>query len=170
MAVLIEAISVVVRRVGIESKLTNGWREFQDFVPNRSLCSDADSARVGFMSPDDVRSFFVQMKSLGLDPVGDLVVVDQRTGPTTRCDWIEFSKATSLHPGVPLVATARLTGSANTEIATPENWNYEGSISATYVFVPNEHVDKALKYLRTENGVDVYRSELTGKEVFLGRA
>ena len=51
----------------------------------------------------------------------------------------------------------------------PDGWVYEGSLSQTFGFVPTENADKSLKFLRHENGLDVYYSELTGKEVFVGR-
>ena len=42
-------------------------------------------------------------------------------------------------------------------------------ISREYGFVPNEHMGKSLKYLRHENGIDVYLNKVTGKEVYIGR-
>lgn len=52
---------------------------------------------------------------------------------------------------------------------TPDGWQYQGSLSQTYAFAPADHVDKSLKFLRHEDGVDVYLNSLTGKEVYLGR-
>ena len=51
----------------------------------------------------------------------------------------------------------------------PDGWQFESSLSASYGFVPNAATEKALKFLRTENGVDVYWSALSGKEVYIGR-
>ena len=51
----------------------------------------------------------------------------------------------------------------------PDWWQYEGSLSQTFGFVPYDHPDNGLKFLRRENNVDVYHSSLTGKEVYIGR-
>ncbi|MGD0332170.1 MAG: hypothetical protein ABSA90_02815 [Xanthobacteraceae bacterium] len=49
------------------------------------------------------------------------------------------------------------------------NQRYENSLSRQNVIVPPEQVDRSLKFLRHENGLDVYRNNLTGQEVFIGR-
>lgn len=55
-------------------------------------------------------------------------------------------------------------------VATPEGWSYEDSLSANFKFVENEEMQKKLKFLRHEQGTDVYLDLATGKEVFVGRA
>jgi hypothetical protein len=52
---------------------------------------------------------------------------------------------------------------------TPDWWKYEGSLSHTFAFAPAELVDKSLKFLRHENGVDVYLNKLTDEEVYSSR-
>lgn len=42
-------------------------------------------------------------------------------------------------------------------------------MSSTYAFVPSEHVEKGMKYLRNENGLDVYLNPITGEEMYVGR-
>ena len=54
MAVLIEAISVVVRADELLKKFPGGWDAFKSIVPNQTLCADNEIVRVGFMSPQDV--------------------------------------------------------------------------------------------------------------------
>lgn len=54
MAVLVEAISVIVRADAITSKLTNEFDGFKKLVANDTLCADNELARVGFIAPDDV--------------------------------------------------------------------------------------------------------------------
>src|SRR5215218_3294177 len=96
MAVLVEGISVILRRDAIARRYRGGWPAFVADKSNSTLCADSEIARVGFMHPDDVRAFLGQMEILGfvfLDQTGtavDMVVVDQREGPTTPCTWIEF--------------------------------------------------------------------------------
>jgi len=51
----------------------------------------------------------------------------------------------------------------------PERWRFERSLSRQYAAVPPQHVGRSLTFLRHDNGLDVYRDALTGKEVYIGR-
>ena len=57
MPVLVEAISVIIKVEAIQSKFPGGWNGFENVVPNQTLCSDGEIARVGFMDPADAESF-----------------------------------------------------------------------------------------------------------------
>lgn len=171
MAVLVEGISVVIRREAINARYPGGWERFVADAPNRTLCADPHLARVGFMVPDDVKGF---IETLGRNAIahhtanssGDAVVVDQMSGPTSRCDWVEVGSV-GIHGGK--VAVARLSGDQTNTVATPDGWKYEGSLSEKFTFVPTKGVPQALKFLRRENGVDVYLDLQTGREVYQGR-
>ena len=67
MAVLVEAISVIVRRDSVDRSLRGGWAAFVSGVPNATLCSDGQLARVGFMDPDAAGRFVTHLQSGGLD-------------------------------------------------------------------------------------------------------
>ncbi len=95
MAVLVEGISVIIRREAIAEKFPGGWDAFVCDVPNRTLCADDKLTRIGFMSPEDVKAYVEDLERHGLiylenENAIDLVVVDQIRGPTTQCEWIEF--------------------------------------------------------------------------------
>lgn len=97
MAVLVEAISVIVRRDAVARSYPGGWDAFVDAVPNATLCADDDLARVGFMHPDDVGAFIGVLTRHGLRFVEDghavdIAVADQQRGLTSACDWLEFGK------------------------------------------------------------------------------
>jgi len=82
MAVLVEAISVIVRMDTISSKYHGGWDAFIDDVPNGTLCFDGEIARVGFMAPTDVKAFRKDLERKGLQFLDngksiDIAVVDQ---------------------------------------------------------------------------------------------
>jgi hypothetical protein len=152
MAVLCDAISVVVRRDAIDAYYTGGWNQFINCVPNATLCTDGELARVGFLTPDDVREFVddlidsglqlePKIKFLGLFGSGrersDIVVVDQHRGATMPCSWIEFGKFKLtdhsnevsmcwLFEGDRIAAGIHLKGS-NMELAAPANWSPEDS-------------------------------------------
>ena len=67
MAVLIEAISVVVRADVLLQKFPGGWEAFKSIIPNQTLCADNEIVRVGFMSPQDVESFVKKLQDAGLE-------------------------------------------------------------------------------------------------------
>ena len=171
MAVLVESISVIVRASALLKTFPGGWDGFKTIVPNQTLCADNELVRVGFMTPEDVESFITTLQRVGLiflkdNEAIDIAVADQARGFTSKCNWAEFGRVSM---GGNEVAAARLVGSNVMEVVTPPTWRFEGSLSQTYSFVPTEHAKKGLKYLRHENGVDVYMNPITGKEVFVGR-
>ena len=183
MAVLVEAISVIVRRDAIESKYLGGWDAFEKDSPNATLCADEHLARVGFMTPVDVESFIKYLVSYGLvfldsGKAKDIVVADQQSGITTECDWLKFGKlgfgssgkvsACWLFDG-PRIAAGIHLSSPSMQIATPHGWVFEGSLSQTFTFSPTEHVDRSLKFLRHQDGLDIYLNTVTENEVFVGR-
>ena len=174
MAVLAEAISVVIRCDRLLAVFDNDWNAFKAIVPNETLCADNELVRIGFMLPADVEGFVDTIRGRGLtylvDGVAkDLVVVDQLRGPLARCDWIEFGHISLDGDANKKVAACRLKGSSQTVVIMPDRWTFEQSLSASFGFVPNEHIDKSLRFLRHEGGLDVYENELTGREVFIGR-
>ena len=93
MAVLVEAISVIVRRDAINRSYDGGWAGFLSHVPNNTLCADHELARVGFTDPKTVEHFINDLRRHG--PVFlsngksiDIAVLDQQRGPTEPCDWL----------------------------------------------------------------------------------
>lgn len=171
MAVLVEGISVVVLKGRIDETYPNGWKGFSSDCPNQTLCADSDLARIGFMSPDDVGGFCEHLEQYGFifqrdNKCIDLAVVDQLQGPTVDCDWLEFGHV-ELNGNQ--VAACHLSGSEDNTIITPEGWKFEESLSAKHTFVPNESVDENLKFLRSEDGMDVFLNLRTGKKVYIGR-
>lgn len=158
MAVLVEALSVIVRRDSIDSYMTGGWSKFVDLVPNQTMCTDEELVRVGFMTPADVEDFVFQLERHGLQfhygdvktqierglrNSGDIVVIDQIRGPTTQCDWIEFGAFTLEGEDVkipscwlfkaPRLASGLHFKSKQMTIATPENWTPQNLKSMIYL-------------------------------------
>jgi hypothetical protein len=172
MAVLIEGISVVVRRVAISEAFQGGWDEFVANVPNATLCADTHLARIGFMTPRDVEFFVRLLQKNGLRFVEDgrprdIIVVDQTTGPTTPCEWIEYGHI-DLAPGQQVAAT-RMVGDSTKQLICPDGWKFENSLSARPGFIRNEDVPTRLTFLRHDDGLDVFLDRETGKEVYVGR-
>lgn len=174
MAVLIEAISVVVRVASIHDAFAGGWSAFEELIPNATLCCDNEIARVGFMVPADAESFINKLESKGLRFIVDgesvhIVVMEQNRGPMAKCTWAEFGHIDLDGNPDHRIAACRLIDSGEPQLFTPAGWEYESSLSQTYGFVPEGLSEKSLTFLRREGGVDVYLNAMTGKEVFIGR-
>ena len=150
MAVLIEAISVVVRREVIDSRFPGGWDEFVCEVPNNTLCTDGQLARVGFMSPEDVREFVMMLGMGGLTYLEDgkaidIAVVDHQRGPMADVDWLEFAYLPFGDTGKKVAAAWLFDGprmghgihvpGEDFNLATPEGWCFEESLSVKFSFV-----------------------------------
>jgi hypothetical protein len=171
MAVLVEAISVIVRCDAIKARYPGGWEAFRHGVPNVTLASDMEIARVGFMTPTDVEAYVRDLEIIGLVFIRDggsidIAVVDQQRGLTKPCAWLDWGHV-SIDGG--RVAACRLKGSKMMTLATPEGWKHEGSLSHTYGFVPTGSEAKSLELIETREGTDVYRDRLTGRLVYVGR-
>lgn len=172
MAVLVEGISVIVRRDAVARRYKGGWPSFVSDAVNSTLCADSEIARLGFMHPDDVGAFIGRLQVHGfvfLDQAGaavDIVVVDQREGPTTACKWIEF-----FGQDVPggRVSAARLVGSREQGLICPDGWTFEHSLSKSFEFHPGRKLNDNYEFVRHEHGTDVFRDRRTNKEVYITR-
>lgn len=173
MAVLIEAISVLVKAQAIIEKYPGGWEQFSQDVPNQTLCADGEIARVGFMSPGDVQKFVNYLESKGLVSQSnghcrDIAVVDQQRGFTIPCEWAEFGQIFIDPAKTQKISACRMKGSTQRIVSYPDGWDYESSLSKDYYFVQTENADQELEYIRNERGVLVYRHLPTGKIVYSG--
>ncbi len=171
MAVLIEAISVIFRKERIEENFPGGWTGFLDEAPNRTLFSDCEIGCIGFMHPDDVHKYVFYLESFGLDfDIGgqtkDIAVADQIRGFTIPSPWLSFGE---LDKDGNAVKASWLASGEPGFVFTRRGWQYEGSLSQKSGFVASEDVDDKVRFLRNENGLDVYLNLETGKEVYLGR-
>jgi hypothetical protein len=181
MAVLIEAISVIVRRNAIDRRFNGGWKVFVSRVPNKTLCTDGLLARVGFMDPNAVGRFVGDLRAGGLEFIrsqrcADIVVIDQQRGPTMPCDWIQFARIPFGHAGGKVSAAWLFEGprvgagihfpGLEFDLATPAGWEFEGSLSEQFHFVPTDDSATRYTFLRTDGSTDVFLDQATGKEVF----
>jgi hypothetical protein len=149
MAVLIEGISVVVRKDSIEAKMEGGWARFKLLIPNSTFCQDDELARVGFLEPPSVGDFIEELVECGLTYIDDgvpvdMIVVDQQRGPVTECEWLEFA-----HIGIDggKVGAAWLWEGkrmghgihmrTDMTIAMPAGWHFKNSLSDKFEFLPN---------------------------------
>ena len=176
MAVLIEGSSIVIRADSLVYKFHSGWDGFEAIVPNKTISADNELVCIGCISPQDVEAFIEKLESNGLtyllDDISiDIAVVDQLRGIVCRCDWLEFGRIT-LDDGNHKVAACRMVGSDIKLLVTPIGWEYEKSLSNSHGFVPKEHLDRSLKYIRHEHegNAELYQDSDSRKDVYLGRA
>lgn len=174
MAVLIEAISVVIRCESILNFYAGGIESFMLTVPNKTLCADGELACVNFMMPGDVRVYAEYLRSCGLkkeesNNAIDFVVVDQLNGLCSPCDWAEFGKTNwNNNPKYPISVCRMIPTKVNTVVA-PNGWNYSKSVSANFKFFDTYSVPKNFKLVRTEKNLDVFYDENTGEEFYVRR-
>jgi len=171
MAVLVEAISVIVRIESVWRSFNGGWEAFLETIPNRTYCADDSIARVGFMAPKDVEAYVSVLETGGLvfrrdGQAVDFAVVDQLRGPTVPAPWLEYSRVVVDDMAV---FACWLAGEHFTGLSVPDGWSFSKSLSRAPGFVPNAKVEERMTFLRREGGVDVYRDEQSGKEMFVGR-
>jgi|ADurb_Gel_03_Slu_FD_contig_21_1790577_length_603_multi_3_in_0_out_0_2 hypothetical protein len=55
------------------------------------------------------------------------------------------------------------------KLAIPTGWDYDHSLSAAPNFVADGDMRDRMRFLRHENGKDVYLEVSTGKELFVAR-
>ena len=170
-AVLIEAISVVVLRHRIVESYPGGWAAFKREVPNGTLCYDTHLARVGFMSSQDVRHWVKQLEMSGLsfeveERAVDMAVVDQLQGLTVRCDWLRWGE---LPIDDAFVAAAWVPSDTERHLATPAEWSFHGSLSDQHTFIPEEdELSHRFDVVGEGSGVLEIQDKMTGARKFLG--
>ncbi len=184
MAILVEALSVVVKIDSINTKFLGGMNKFYEIVPNSTFCADDHLVRVGFMNPVDVQGFIDLLEERGLKFLRknffvDIAVVDQLKGPTMPVKWLGFGNF-HLNDSPDSVAASWWVNNTKKgksayeppeeiKIATPEGWEYENSLSEHTLFVHEKEAEEKVRFLRHEEGVEVYLDLATGNETFVGR-
>ncbi|MBU2055811.1 MAG: hypothetical protein KKC25_12740 [Proteobacteria bacterium] len=174
MAVLIEAISVVIRLETIVEKYPGGIDQYVTDCPTRTLCTDEEIVRVGFMDPVDMRSFIENLEGLGFNYLEDeefdeIAVVDQFDGIYLPCSWLEYLKLV-IFEGDIRVAICKRKGASLGDVAFPRGWNYETSLSKRTLPLDSESIEHRFIFLRRKGGVDFYLDALTGEEMFIDRS
>lgn len=172
MAVLIEGISVVIRVEAIAKSYEGGIATFKADVPNGTMCADGQLVRVGFMHPDDARTYVELLESRGLTwkaqhGVVDLVVCDQREGFLQQCEWASVGH--TYLDGDPQRTIAVCLGQpdGNQKVFLPEGWTWETSLTHRHSFRPIEQAAQSAPD-PNDPGLDVLEDQ-NGTRHFVGR-
>ncbi|MDX9712566.1 MAG: hypothetical protein RBT56_08585 [Ignavibacteriaceae bacterium] len=174
MAVLAEAISVIIKMQSIIHKFPGGWEEFTSYVPNKTLCADGEIIRVGFMDSIDVEEYINFLETNGLiyidnNQARDIIVVDQLKGPLVDCHWIEFGTIEIGEDTKQKISACRITGSKIKDIVLPENWQYDKSLSKEYLITETEDIDRRMVLFERKDGLRKYFDLKSGKTLYVGR-
>lgn len=134
MPVLVEALTIIVRKDAVESLPDGGERLDGRLKGTPSQRNDDDLYACTLTHPEDVQRFAKSLEEEGLtfsedDKAKDFVVVDQREGPTMVCDWLEMMHYPWQENPDQLIALARKTGTRGDRVAMPAGWTYETSYS-----------------------------------------
>jgi hypothetical protein len=175
MSVLVEAITLIVKKPAVHEKYQGGWEAFVTDVPNGSLCADDALASISFMALEDVESYIKLLEKKGLthliqDEPADMVIADQVQGLKHDCHWCYITDVDLHFDPNKRVTGCRSIYSQVDQIFVPEGWEFEGSISQHCLYVDCVHFDKCFKYLRHEDGKDIYHSVLVDNEIFVKRS
>jgi hypothetical protein len=173
MAVLIEAVSVVIRVETIEEKYPGGLEQYIKDSPNRTLCMDEDIVRLGFMDSNDAGEFIDSLVSLGFRYITDeefdeIAVVDQFTGFYAPCEWLDFTDSAAFK-GAKRISACKLKGAYVDYIYLPEKWVYEESLSKKTIVTDQDEDAVRMTFIRREGNFDIFRDKLTGEEVYRER-
>jgi hypothetical protein len=158
LAVLCDAISVVVRRDSVKKYFSGGWQSFLEIIPNGTFCSDDELARVGFLNPNNVKIYVENLVEHGLQfqskrksfsifkssrDFDDIVVIDQYQGPTLPCPWVEFGSFEVGDTGISVPVCWLFEGNRimdglhlktlNMQLSAPEGWKPEDTASMRFV-------------------------------------
>jgi hypothetical protein len=143
MAVLVEAVSIIIRKDAIDRAYEGGYEMFAAAVPNGTLCDDERLARVAFLTAAEAEEYVHLLEDHGLVHLEegmafDFCQVDQVGGLIDPCRWLAFGTfrhgsdgriAACWYCDNPWEHWGLMTSDAVMEVATPPNWTYERSLS-----------------------------------------
>ncbi len=153
MAVLIEMISIIIKRDSIEKNLpSNQYLTLMDYVLQNPSCMDEDILCIHMNGPILTSNFVDFSKECDLDWGEDFIIVDQNNGPTTNCEWIQFTHIGADEPmaiGVFFdepkdfgdALYIYLKDKDTFRVAVPQAWKYEGSMSQGHKVIPIEDME-----------------------------
>lgn len=131
MAVLIEALSLVIPRIALDISWPGGSDAFlhamcEPDCLSRRVCADDTLASISFFNPEDALPTEQRLEDIGLlgvvdDAFHDFAFVDQRTGPTMPCPWLHWRQHRDGY------TYAWREGSDSSTMAAPADWTPEQS-------------------------------------------
>jgi hypothetical protein len=189
MAIIVEAISVIIKDSALEREFLNGDTEILDIVPKATYASDSQLHKASFLSAMDVVTFVKLLQKHGLKFIEDgefvdIAVVDMIEGLTAKCPWLDFSRGKyfegmsqfirsnedfsivwyneSPYYGIPCDQNGRV------NIDTPLNWTPDNARDG-FTFVPIDKMDSQLINVGKEDRIEKYWYAGSGDILYTGR-
>ena len=160
MSILVEAITVVFMNATADRHIQGGVNAVQTIAPNSTFRTDGLISAISFMEPESTGNFVDTLLNVGMEFVEDgvaqdIVVLDQHRGPTAQCDWIGFNQNADGN------SIAWLVGHPQGDMAVYDNWTPNNDL-----MFRDGQVGETMKFLREEDGLDIYLDLETGQECF----
>lgn len=168
MSVLVEALTLVVQRLSLEIAYPGGTDAFLNATlsleaPPRFICSgDPQLVNLSFYDPKHVEPSAALLREHGLMEVEDrkavdFVYIDQHTGPTMPCEWIEWRRHRDGY------SYAWVANTEAGDMAAPDDWTPERSRGMVRSDIRDE--EGRLYRLASEEGIDTYLDLTTGEQI-----
>lgn len=165
MPIVIVTRAVIVPVQVLERKWPGGEAAYRAAAPNQTYRCDGHLAAIDFMSSGDVE-FWIEgtLKPAGLRfPMHglerDVVVADAVEGPTTPCEWLEFTRQ-------PKWSEARLKCASETGLTGPRHWSPEDEPETKYL--DPETSGRRMQFIDAEPHLATFEDEETGQRHYLG--
>ena len=130
MSVIVEAVSVVVKRNSIRTKFPGDWSPFRSIVFSQySMCADSSLASVSFLAAKDAYSYTKFLEEIGFVYLQDFAIADQTQGLKDSCDWCFITNFEIDNNAATAVTGCKLEGCRETKLYVPPDWEFKGSIS-----------------------------------------
>jgi hypothetical protein len=170
MAILLEAINVVIKDQSLENKCKGGYIGLLMDITRLNLPwhTDCELFRIGFMGPDTLHNFLPVLEERGLKFTEDWCIVDMMSGPTKPCNWLGFGRQMFFKNGsnvgvsfdsysIAWLKSQYHSGlvcndSNEYTIATPESWDFKNAISNIHN-IPGDTTRNVLIGLGLPNGM-----------------
>jgi len=163
-SVLVEALSLIIPRKVLDVSYAGGTDAFLEAMcepscPSRLVCSDDKLASVSFYNSEDADVVTAQLLELGLVEVDDnrfydMAFVDQRSGPTMPCDWLNWEQHKEGF------TYAWLAGDEPGDLSAPADWTPEQSRRLVRTDVRDE--PGRMLQLADEDGIETWLDFNTG--------
>ena len=160
MSILVEAITVVFMNATADRHIQGGVDAVKTIAPNSTFRTDGLISAISFTDPESTGNFVDTLLNVGMQFVEDgvaqdIVVLDQHRGPTAQCDWIGFDQNADGN------SIAWLIGHPQGDMAVYDNW-----LPHNDLMFRDGQVGETMKFLREEDGLDIYLDLETGQECF----
>jgi hypothetical protein len=167
MSVLVEALSVVIRRTTLDDYYPGGTDSYIQLADSeasaaRLACIDEELTSVSFLRPSDAHQWIDYLADHNIvhldgDQSLEIVCIDQHFGPTKPCDWIEWR----IHPDG--YTHCWLAGTEPGLMIAPEGWTPDRSRR----LVRRESGDDYhhMVPLAVEDGLEYWLDLSTGRQI-----